>query len=157
MACIVDSRFKHCKFTSTQKQLELKVALTDFVSKEKKTQNSESTQTQSPSCPSGKQPTALDILLGDEQVDSADESDPAIYEVDSYLQDRLRNREESPLVWWKSNQHRFPQVAQIARRYLCVPATSTTAERVFSTAGLTVTRQILSHVNMLVFLNKNSF
>ena len=35
MACIVDSRFKHCKFTSTQKQLELKVALTDFVSKEK--------------------------------------------------------------------------------------------------------------------------
>ena len=164
MASIVDPRFKHCKFVSTQKQLELKVALTDLVSKEKQTQNSESTdstQTQSTSCPSGKQPTALDILLGDEQADSADESDPTLYEVDSYLQDRVLNREESPLVWWKANQHRFPQVAQIARKYLCVPATSTPAERVFSTAGLTVTRlrSCLSpeHVNMLVFLNKNSF
>ena len=75
---------------STQKQLELKVALTDLVSKEKQTQSREcthSTQTQSTSCPSGKQPTALDILLGDKQADSADESDPTLYEVDSYLQD----------------------------------------------------------------------
>ena len=86
-------------FMSTQKQLELKVALTDLVGKEIIPQDSESTPTQSPSCLSGKLPTALDILLGDEQVDSADESDPTLYEVDLYLQDRPLNREESPLVW----------------------------------------------------------
>ena len=48
--------------------------------------------------------------------------------------------EEPSLLWWKSNQHHFPQITWIAEKYLCVPAISIPAERVFSTAGLTVTR-----------------
>ena len=97
MASIVDPRFKHCKFVSTQRKLELKVALlTSLVKKNKHKVGNPLIPlklSQSP-CPSGKQPTALDNLLEDEQADSADESDPTLYEVDSYLQDRVLNREE---------------------------------------------------------------
>ena len=49
--------------------------------------------------------------------------------------------------------------AQVARGILGIPATSTPAERIFSTAGLMVTklRSCLkpSNVDAVVFLNKN--
>ena len=46
--------------------------------------------------------SSLDILLGDEHSskDSVEnESDPVLNEVESYLQDRPLDREESPLKW----------------------------------------------------------
>ena len=85
--------------------------------------------------------------------------------MESYLKERPIDREEPPLRWWKENQHRFPLVSQVAKRYLIIPITSTSAERVFSTAGLTVTRlrscltpekHVKLIVNMLEYLNKNA-
>ena len=77
-----------------------------------------------------------------------------------YLKERPIDREDSPLVWWRENQHRFSKISKVARRFLTIPITSTPSERVFSTAGLTVTQLRSSltpkHVNMLVFLNKNT-
>ena len=65
--------------------------------------------------------SGLDILLGDEysSKDSLeDESGPVLNEVESYLQDRPLDREESPLVWWKENEHRFPIISQVAKNTL---------------------------------------
>ena len=57
---------------------------------------------------------------------------------------------------WKLNASRFKFVSYVARRLLCMPATTT---GVFSAAGLTVTklRSALKpkNVNALIFLNKN--
>ena len=39
------------------------------------------------------------------------------------------------LEWWNVNHAKIPLVANLARRYLCIPATSAPSERVFSTAG----------------------
>jgi hypothetical protein len=40
-------------------------------------------------------------------------------------------------VWWRDvGQARFPRIAVMARQFLAIPAASTTAERVFSFAGL---------------------
>lgn len=44
----------------------------------------------------------------------------------------------NPLDWWRQNAHLFPTVAYLARKYLCIPATSAPSERVFSHAGLTI-------------------
>jgi zinc finger BED domain-containing protein 1 (E3 SUMO-protein ligase ZBED1) len=46
----------------------------------------------------------------------------------------------NPLLWWKSREHLYPLHAKLARRYLCVPATSAPSERVFSSAGLTISK-----------------
>lgn len=76
-----------------------------------------------------------------------------------YAHESAINAEDDPLVWWKDNQTRLPLLAKVAKKYLCVCATSCASERVFSTAGniVTPTRSLLKpeKVNMLVFLAKN--
>ena len=39
------------------------------------------------------------------------------------------------LVWWAANEAEFPNLSVMARQYLGVPATSASAERLFSIAG----------------------
>jgi hypothetical protein len=43
-----------------------------------------------------------------------------------------------PLQWWKQRELLFPHLAQLAKRYLCVPASSESSERASATAGLTI-------------------
>lgn len=61
-------------------------------------------------------------------------------ELEEYLFEKAVLRATNPLTWWNDNQHRFPRLAKVAQSLLNVPATSTPAERVFSVAGLTVTK-----------------
>ena len=43
------------------------------------------------------------------------------------------------LVWWRDvGQARFPRIPVMTRQFLAIPASSATAERVFSFAGLTL-------------------
>ena len=43
------------------------------------------------------------------------------------------------LVWWRDvGQARFPHIAVMTRQFLTIPASSATAERVFSFTGLTL-------------------
>jgi hypothetical protein len=46
----------------------------------------------------------------------------------------------NPLLWWKSNSTQIPTIAKIARKFLCIPATSAPSERVFSVAGLVISK-----------------
>ena len=48
------------------------------------------------------------------------------------------NSETNPLVWWKSEQRRFPTLSVLARKYLCVCGTSVSSECMFSTCGYVV-------------------
>jgi hypothetical protein len=43
--------------------------------------------------------------------------------------------EVDALVWWKSNQFRFSVIADLAKKYLGVQASSAGPERMFSIAG----------------------
>lgn len=66
---------------------------------------------------------------------------------------------ESPLSWWKSNEAKYPTVASLAKSFLCIPATSTPSERLFSAAGNIISKKRASlkpkHVDMLTFLHYN--
>jgi hypothetical protein len=68
---------------------------------------------------------------------------------------RLRT---NPLLWWKVHEPTFPHVAALARKFLCIPATSSPSERLFSTAGLTITKARNGlrddNASAIIFLNK---
>lgn len=80
-------------------------------------------------------------------------------ELTRYLQEETIDTSDEPLAWWRNNESRYPLLATIAKKYLCICPTSTPSERIFSTAGNIVTpiRSSLKpeKVNMLVFLAKN--
>ncbi|XP_048094720.1 E3 SUMO-protein ligase ZBED1 isoform X2 [Alosa alosa] len=80
-------------------------------------------------------------------------------ELNSYLLSPTIDSEADPLAWWRLHGVHFPQLSKLARKYLCIPASSSPSERLFSTSGNVVTCQRTclkpSKVNMLVFLAKN--
>jgi hypothetical protein len=65
----------------------------------------------------------------------------------------------SPLQWWSVNTKKFPRLAMLAKKYLCIPATSAPAERLFSHAGLIITeKRNRLHEDVaadLIYLNMN--
>ena len=80
-------------------------------------------------------------------------------EISRYKSESSLNLREDPLKWWRLYHHSFPHLADAAQKYLAIVATSTTSERLFSTAGniITAKRSALSteNVNKLVFLHEN--
>jgi len=63
-----------------------------------------------------------------------------------------------PLTWWKSHEKAYPRLSLLARKYLCLNATSTPSERVFSTAGDVIdekrSRLLSDNADSIIFLNK---
>jgi hypothetical protein len=57
--------------------------------------------------------------------------------MNSYCPDITTQKDINPLDWWKSHEHQFPVLAKLAKRYLCIPASSAASETVFnrSTTG----------------------
>lgn len=77
-------------------------------------------------------------------------------EVEKY-QKFLVQGSDSILQWWKNNEHHFPVMARIARKTLCIMATSAASERNFSLAGHIVssrrTSLAPSSVDNILFMN----
>ena len=80
-------------------------------------------------------------------------------EITSYLDFPAAESDIDPLSWWKSEKGRFPNLAYIARKYLCICGTSVPSERVFSTAGHIASRShgrlLPQNISKLLFLVKN--
>lgn len=77
----------------------------------------------------------------------------------SYNDMVYENRHNNPLLFWTKNKQLFPELFKLAKKYLCVPATSVPAERIFSKAGLMTKdrRNRIKEKNLdyLIFINKN--
>ncbi|XP_059098333.1 zinc finger BED domain-containing protein 4-like [Tigriopus californicus] len=68
------------------------------------------------------------------------EERPALLDLQCYLNSPCQPRWTNPLDWWKQiGREKHPELFQIVKKYLSIPATSVPSERVFSSAG-----QILS-------------
>lgn len=122
--------------------------------------------------PGGKLPihgkkSLLDTLMDSDSDDSnkddddqEDEGEMLRKEVQMYFGEHKKDRNLSPLQWWRDNEGKFPNLALLARSYLAVPATSTPSERLFSAAGNIVSKKRASltpdHVDMLTFLHFNA-
>jgi len=59
----------------------------------------------------------------------------------TYLEEsRLPLRELDVLSWWKTNEHRYPSVARMARDILAIPITTVASESTFSLSGRILTK-----------------
>ena len=80
-------------------------------------------------------------------------------EVATYLAIATLPWESDPLEWWKGQAVNLPWLALLAKKYLCICGSSSSSERLFSTAGdiVTASRSRLKpeKVRMFTFLAKN--
>ena len=83
----------------------------------------------------------------------------AAVEKQQYLQHKNIERHEDPLKWWEQNSAHLPYLQRVAKKYLCIPATSVPVERLFSKAGEVIAARRSNikpkNVDMILFLNKN--
>lgn len=96
--------------------------------------------------------SALDMLFSNNnEIDN---------ELEKYLKENTINKNVCPLIWWAKNGVSYPRISKMARKYLCIPSTSTPSERVFSTAQniITAKRNCLfgETAKVLIFLSHNS-
>ncbi|XP_060774450.1 E3 SUMO-protein ligase ZBED1-like [Neoarius graeffei] len=116
-----------------------------------------------PSTSTGKQKRSLASFFKSKAVPASSSTvqleDTIKAELDNYLITPTIDGEQDPLAWWRVHHVNFPWLSKLARKYLCIPATSSPSERLFSASGNIVTCQHASlkpaKVNMLVFLAKN--
>lgn len=99
----------------------------------------------------------FDLMVVNQPATSAINSDP---EFVMYENERETSRNENPLEWWRLNRSKYPRLAKMAYRYLCIAATSTPSERIFSASGHLTSdkrcRLTPDNANLLLFLNKNN-
>ena len=67
-------------------------------------------------------------------------------QVDIYLAELPVSMDTDILVWWGVNEHKYPDLARMAAQFLGCPASSASAERVFSLAGR-LYDDLASHMN----------
>ena len=176
IAAALDPRFRRVKFLSPDESLKLQVKVQALALEVNRgviesQQQQHTTEAQTSASVTEKRPVSLlDPLLGSDseetssQNDSGDEADVISHsvreEILKYFGEQPLPKSTDPLQWWKANEARFPSLAVLANSYLCVPATSTPSERLFSAAGNIVSKKRASlspeHVDMLTFLHYNT-
>ena len=132
-ACFLDPRFKTLGFLSDQQKQTIRQQI------ETEAQEMILKSSEEPPEKKRRQETKGLMLLLEEVIDihvEDDSTDEAKKEINKYL--CLDTATENPLKWWQDNIKQFPLLGKLARKYLCVPATSVPSERAFSTAGYIV-------------------
>ena len=139
----IDPRFRQLTFTKLEEanSKDLKEKIIEYAEEQQKLQklqkeDNDEAEVVEPQLKK-KRTSSLDLILGPEQaashISTADE-------LKQFLSEKPSLRKDSPLLWWKVNAERFPNLACLARVPLSIPAISAPSERVFSTAGNTVTK-----------------
>ncbi|KAG8235477.1 hypothetical protein J437_LFUL011868 [Ladona fulva] len=80
-------------------------------------------------------------------------------QVNKYVDEPLFSRNSDPLKWWGARKSFYPDLCDLARRALCIVASSVPGERIFLKAGQIVTDRHNKHarkkVSQILFLNSN--
>lgn len=147
IASLLDPRYKNLKFEHSE---EIKYRIQSIVRSKILSINNISTTVCGNTQIAKK--TILDELMGQFSNDDEDE-------LTRYLSEPQINHNENPCLWWKARENVYPKISVLAKNILCIPASSASSERVFSTAGNIITpkrnRMTPYHLSALVFLKNN--
>ena len=151
LATFLDPRFK-LRFFNEEKKTAVKGTVTGMLNSSSLKDSSLSADVLQPR--SKKRKSIFDNLEMETEAASQCNS-----EVAAYLNDSALPLDSCPLLFWKNNRSRFPQLARLARRYLVIPASSGPVERAFSSAGKIFrperTRLTDNHFATLMFIKCN--
>ncbi len=163
LACVLDPRFKVDYVDKYDLEGIKEVIMIEGIAVADKTRSTTTTTPTDPQLadpePEARPPTKklkLGSLFKKARVDShgppMTPRERAKAELASYLQSP---QPDSDVKWWQSRED-FPTLSTLARKYLCVCATSSASERLFINV-VTSKRSCLKPdiVNMLVFLSQN--
>lgn len=146
MASLLDPKYKNLKFEPSE---QIKYRIQAMVRSKILSVDHISTNTDKYNQIAKK--TVLDELMG--QFSDNDD------EFTRYLSEPQINHNENPCLWWKARENVYPTISMLAKKILCITASSASSERVFSTAGNIITpkrnRMTLHHLSALVFLKNN--
>ena len=103
----------------------------------------------------------LDFFFGGDSSDTECPQSVLIQqELNTYFAEKPAPADTEPLFWWKMNAPRYSFLSILARKFLCIPATSVPSERIFSAAGYIVSKLRASlspeNVDALLFLRQNA-
>ncbi|XP_049447563.1 E3 SUMO-protein ligase ZBED1-like [Epinephelus fuscoguttatus] len=171
LAAALDPRFRKLRFLAAEEVVKVQSAVRAMALAAKQQvrqptaskHGADSTAQDSPPAAHAKTTTSFldsDSTTSDEEQDEEQQLLQAVHqEVYMYFGEHPLSKKENPLTWWEKNAARYPTLAELARSLLCIPATSTPSERLFSAAGNIVSKKRASlspeHVDMLTFLHCN--
>jgi len=93
-------------------------------------------------------------------VDESPPARPLDEELALYCLEWFTPKKHDPLLWWREHAPKYRYLSVLARKYLCIPATSVPSERLFSAAGAIVAPRRTSldtdTVCMQLFLHSNA-
>ncbi|XP_039597059.1 E3 SUMO-protein ligase ZBED1-like [Polypterus senegalus] len=165
MASTVDPRFK-MRYTAednkTTIQSRLKVemqTLAMMVPPQETAQKTSEEDAEAGCAPKKKMTLGSYFKTAEQALPPNNQKSSVACELESLLQSSYLDSEGDPLKWWKEHEKSYPRLSKVAKKYLCIPATSSPSERAFSSGGNLVTclRSSLKpdQVDRLVFLAKN--
>ena len=113
---------------------------------------------QGPTTPTPAKKLLMDCIKGDAiDLTTDTETSKGECQLESYFRESVKTND--PLKWWASKNYDYNDLAKLAKKFLCIPATEVPSERVFSTAGQTITKYRASldpgTVDEIIFINKN--
>ncbi|XP_055842657.1 E3 SUMO-protein ligase ZBED1-like [Episyrphus balteatus] len=83
----------------------------------------------------------------------------SVVSIRQYMDEKNINRKENPLLWWKNRKILYPELSDLALKYLCIPASSVPSERIFSKSGQILSEKRASlkpkRMEKILFLNVN--
>lgn len=134
LACLLDPRFKDLHFLHLDAE---KKQLYDILEEEMKLWSHCVTRSTSHVAPSPQQ----DEWEMDVWSENIAPTNPLQDELIMYKLEKRLDRGADPLQWWRENESRFPVLAFLAKRYLCIPASSAPSERLFSKLNIVVSKR----------------
>ena len=149
----LDPRFKKLKVVREKLDREavfesLERELKSIVESEKKDQIVSLSDDESTSVGSGslskKRKLGLDFSESESDEEVMSDMDSIKLEFQCYRKEPVLDQDLDPLEYWNSCRHKYPFLIKLVKKYLCIPATSTEAERTFSSLGNLLSKKRLS-------------